>query len=984
MTSLSSLPRPTSDHTPIMLSLSSNIAKPNSFKLDNYLLKNNSFLASVILGWQQAPACSDAAGKLVACIKAARAAAKVWKRRFRVPPQIIQNCQFIIQLFDYFEENRTLSASEFQVRNKARDKLHEEIKIKAAYWRQHSKEKRIKELDYNTAYHHAQATHRMRKKYIRMVKVGDQEIVSHSGKTEALTAFFSSIIGVPGQATVLDLDEYYADTQTPDSGLTRAFSEIELKQAVMAMNPISAPGPDGFGPYFFRIAWPVVKDTVMQFAEAFYVENAELERLNRSHMVLLPEKPDVVDVHAFRPICLQNCALKIISKALTSRLQLEIPKLIDLHQTGFVKGRSISETFVYALELVQTCHKRKMASIVLKLDFAKAFDTVSWVGLQSVLQARRLQPKWIRWMMSLLCTSKSAVLVNGTPGPWINCRRGLRQGDPLSPYLFILVVETLQRMIRAAPQLKHPTDPESPCAVLQYADDTLVIFRAETEAAVKLKEILDQFAAFSGLHINFDKSTLVPIHVPEKTVSLCVQAIGCSRESFPQQYLGLPLYATKLPISNFNTYIQKADKFLSSWQADLLNPMGRGIMVNAVLDSILVYLMSSLQLPQTTIQAMDAKRRAFFWSADKNGHCSPGSCLIAWENLCCPREFGGLGVRDLGIQNICLLLKLVHRLHCPQSSAWAQWVQSRASICSLEGDLHREHWQTLRSILPLYQAITTVSVGDGRTCSFWYDIWVGDEPLADRFPALLSHCTAKTAPLSLFKASGIHSSLVPRLSTAATQELNLVHGILDSTQLNGEPDKRCSAFIRADNSLDSGQLYRLIKARGQGEDPRAKFIWKSFAPPRVQLFMWLLTQRRIKCRTVLLKKHIVDSATCEICNTSDESPEHIIYGCSIGRETWQSLGLQSIASMDMSQLHNVPNSTAAPIQEFPSFIALICWHIWKARNAKIFNNEVHSVDRILCDCKSAAELWKFRLPRRKRAVATHWCSVLKMARQAHT
>jgi hypothetical protein len=185
-------------------------------------------------------------------------------------------------------------------------------------------------------------------------------------------------------------------------------------------------------------------------------------------------------------------------------------------------------------------------------------------------------------------------------------------------------------MIRAAPQLKHPTDPESPCAVLQYADDTLVIFRAETEAAVKLKEILDQFAAFSGLHINFDKSTLVPIHVPEQTVSLCVQAIGCSRESFPQQYLGLPLYATKLPISNFNTYIQKADKFLSSWQADLLNPMGRGIMVNAVLDSILVYLMSSLQLPQTTIQAMDAKRRAFFWSADKNGHCSPGSFLIAW------------------------------------------------------------------------------------------------------------------------------------------------------------------------------------------------------------------------------------------------------------------------------------------------------------------------------------------------------------------
>jgi len=713
MISLSSLPRPTSDHTPILLCLSTTIPKPTSFRLDNYLLKNNSFLASIIRGWQQAPACNDAVGKLVACIKAARAAAKVWKRRFRAPPQIIHNCLFIIKLFDYFEDFRSLSTSEFQVRNKAKEKLHDEIKIKAAYWRQRSKERRIKEMDCNTAYHHAQATHRMRKKYIRMVKVGDREIVSHSGKTEALTAFFSSIIGIPGQSTAFDLEQYYEDPQSPANDLTRAFSESELKQAVWDMNPISAPGPDGFGPSFFKIAWPSVKQTVLHFANAFHAETAELERLNRSHMVLLPKKPDAVDVQAFRPICLQNCALKIITKALTTRLQLEIPKLIDLHQTGFVKGRSISETFVYALELVQTCHKRKLPAIVLKLDFAKAFDTVNWDGLRRVLHARRFEPKWIRWMMSLLCTSKSSVLVNGTPGPWITCKRGLRQGDPLSPYLFILVAETLERMIRAATQLKHPTNADLPCAVLQYADDTLVVFKAEAEAALKLKEILDEFVALSGLQINFDKSTLVPIHVPEHIANLCVQAIGCSKQSFPQQYLGLPLSATKLPVSTFNTYIQK---FLSSWQADLLNPMGRCIMVNAVLDSILVYLMGSRQIPQTTIQAMDAKRRAFFWSADKNGHCSPGACLIARDNISCPREFGGLGVRDLGIQNICLLLKLIHRLHCPQSSAWAQWVQGRASISSLQGDLHGEHWQTLRSILPLYQAITTVSVGDGRTC----------------------------------------------------------------------------------------------------------------------------------------------------------------------------------------------------------------------------------------------------------------------------
>jgi hypothetical protein len=109
---------------------------------------------------------------------------------------------------------------------------------------------------------------------------------------------------------------------------------------------------------------------------------------------------------------------------------------------------------------------------------------------------------------------------------------------------------------------------------------------------------------------------------------------------------------------------------------------------------------------------------------------------------------------------------------------------------------------------------------------------------------------------------------------------------------------------------------------------------------------------------VLVKKHIVDSATCEIRNASEESPDPIIHGCTIAREVWQYLGLQSIISMDIRQLHTVSNCPTAPIHEFPSFIALICWQIWKARNARIFSNEAHSVDRVLRDCKSAAELWQ--------------------------
>ena len=192
-------------------------------------------------------------------------------------------------------------------------------------------------------------------------------------------------------------------------------------------------------------------------------------------------------------------------------------------------------------------------------------------------------------------------------------------------------------MIRDTGQIKHPTDDTLPCAVLQYADDTLIVSRVDVVGATKLKDILDQLAAFSGLHINFNKSTLVPIQTSEQIVSACVQIIGYTKGSFPQPYLGLPLSANKLPVSAFTIYIQKADKFLSSWQADLLNPKGWAVLVNSVLDSLLVYLMSSLQLPPSAIELMDKKRRAFLWLGDKTGHSSPSSCLIAWFKVCFPR-----------------------------------------------------------------------------------------------------------------------------------------------------------------------------------------------------------------------------------------------------------------------------------------------------------------------------------------------------------
>ena len=110
------------------------------------------------------------------------------------------------------------------------------------------------------------------------------------------------------------------------------------------------------------------------------------------------------------------------------------------------------------------------------------------------------------------------------------------------------------------------------------------------------------------------------------------------------------------------------------------------------------------------------------------------SCLVAWDKVRCSKDQGGLGIKDLEVQNICLLLKLLHKLYTATQSSGAIWVRQRICLASLEGDLDGNHWNILRELLPLYQAITSVSLGNGRSTAFWQDVWHGEESMAERKP----------------------------------------------------------------------------------------------------------------------------------------------------------------------------------------------------------------------------------------------------------
>lgn len=222
------------------------------------------------------------------------------------------------------------------------------------------------------------------------------------------------------------------------------------------------------------------------------------------------------------------------------------------------------------------------------------------------------------------------------------------------------------------------------------------------------------------------------------------------------------------------------------------------------------------------------------------------------------KDTGGLGIRDFGTHNICLLLNIVHCLYCASSSAWGLWIKQHVDLSNLNSASMGTHWDLLRSLLPLYQALTAVQLGDGKSTSLWSDVWFEDDALTDRFPRLFSHCT-KDFSVHQAISTNLEDAFVNRLSVQAREELDQFRQITQHLQLCDSPDVRTSSFESKPDKLDTSAIYRILKERGQPAEPASAFIWQNAAPPRVQLFTCFLYKGRIQCRKNLYRKRILDS-----------------------------------------------------------------------------------------------------------------------------
>ena len=343
--------------------------------------------------------------------------------------------------------------------------------------------KYIQESGDNTKYFYLVANGKHRRKKIFQLEQEEGTITGQENLKNYITDFYRGLFGVEAPNN-FSMDEDLTSDITQISAeenniLTKAFSEREVHEAIMQMEKNKVPGPDGFPAEFYRRFWEIIKCDLLNMFESFHRGELPLYHLNFGHIILLPKKENVVQIEQYRPICLLNVSFKVFTKVATNRVTEVAQKVILPTQSAFMSGRHILEGVLVLHETIHELHRKKMDGILLKIDFEKAYDKVQWPFLQQVMRMKGFNPRWCQWIEHFVKRGSVGIKVNDDLGHYFQTKKGLRQGDPLSPILFNIVANMLAIIIARAKEDGQvdgliPHLVEGGVSILQYTDDTLL------------------------------------------------------------------------------------------------------------------------------------------------------------------------------------------------------------------------------------------------------------------------------------------------------------------------------------------------------------------------------------------------------------------------------------------------------------------------------------------------------------------------------
>ncbi|KAG5523350.1 hypothetical protein RHGRI_035240 [Rhododendron griersonianum] len=672
-------------------------------------------------------------------LKKCREALKVWSRK-----RFGNNLEKIKELKSQlvFVQSKPFSNEIFLQEKAIKEELEITLLREEMYQHQRSRLNWIRYGDKNTSFFHATVTQRRQRNQLSKIRdsrgqwlTEEKEINGH------LQDYFSSLFKASGSRDFNRVLRVVDNCITDEMNglLTRMVSDPEIKEAAFQLGDLKAPGPNGFNGLFYQQFWDTVGLDVSKAVKEFFNDGSLLKDFNSTNLVLIPKVQFPESLSQLRPISLCNFCLKIITKVLANRLKRILKPVISPNQSAFVPGRMIQDSILVAHEAFHFLNRKKEGKesfMAVKLDFNKAYDRVEWAFLEAVMKKMGFADQWVTWVMECVSSVNFTVMANGEAKTNVCPEGGLRQGDPLSPYLFLLVKDVLSKLIQAGidgedlagmrinrncPTLSH----------IFFADDAILFLKAELKECCVIKGVLEEYGKASGQLINFEKSgVFFSSNMNDFDKQLCCDFLGVNLLKGDSKYLGLPSFWGRSKAEAYTFLVEKAMGKMQGWKNKLISLGGKETLIKSVVQGIPTYAMACFLLPKKLCDKLNALTRNFWWKGNPEDR---GICWASWESLGKAKEDGGMGFRNYRAFNEALLARQGWRLLMNKDAYWARFFKGiyfpkSSFLQASRGSRASWAWLSLLHGRNLLFKGLRWQVQDGKNIDFWNDAWIPSLP----------------------------------------------------------------------------------------------------------------------------------------------------------------------------------------------------------------------------------------------------------------
>ncbi|KAJ0568029.1 putative RNA-directed DNA polymerase [Helianthus annuus] len=598
----------------------------------------------------------------------------------------------------------------------------------------------------------------------------------------------------------------------------------------------------------------------------------------------------------------------------------------------------------------------------MKVDIQKAYDTVDWRFLRDILHGFGFRSLFISWIMECVTTSSFSLSINGNIHGYFKGKRGLRQGDPMSPYLFTMVMEVLTLILAKTAMLDATFRFHNKCEKqmiinLCFADDLFLFARGEVSSVKVIVKSLKEFQEVSGLIPSNAKSTIFYCNVSNSVKARIANLVPFYEGKLPIKYLGVPLLASRLLVKDCKVLVERMSKRIDDWKNRFLSFAGRLQLVVSVLSSIHVYWASVFIIPVSIIKELECKMKWFLWG---NGNGSKGRAKVAWKEVCIPKIEGGLGIRRISEVNKSLMAYHIYSLIAGRESLWTNWVRNYRLCGRSIWDVPIQAnspwgWKKLMKCRHIFREFLWCKVGNGQNAFLWFDKWSDECPLANTVtPRQMARYGYS---IKSKVADAIQNGVWAWPDEWRTRYPSLFQ--LRPLNLSEAQDK--VLWRNSEGKLlpfSSREAWESIRT---SREPVAwaNVVWSAFNIPKHAFLCWLIFRRKLWTQDRIIQwQHRVTGSMnqmcCLLCYADIETHDHLFFQCSYSRSVWHSVRNK----VDMSSVQRSWDEiTSLLVQRAKSkaiyavgsrlLVAATAYTIWNERNSRFFSNKLRPPEKIV-------------------------------------